>query len=318
MKREPSSDNHELGLDGSIDTPNDSTPKALNTDLDTEQGALSLLALAMGDGSYGSSATKTASQRSVAQLLPSPMTPEGPKNYRSPLSSSDSGSSSSPLTGKKRKMELRAFSTRHTRTRKPHPKEEAVQSIEKLGVDNEACPDTIDENATASETSSTPKAGPQSGTDSKTWSLGISNELNVSDSTVIESIEKISKTTGKAFSFAKTVRDTPRKRAPARGFDYIEGRPIPSNWHEADKADKQLWQMKNAGKDWASIRQMWFQSTGQDTAASYDHSLSVLAPSSPSPPFAAHTHFSPHEQPHKLTGTRFDLLQHTPKPLQPP
>lgn len=80
---------------------------------------------------------------------------------------------------------------------------------------------------------------------------------------------KISKTTGKAFSNQKTVRDTPRKRAPAKNFNYMEGLPIPNSWTEASDADKTLWQMKAAGKDWTTIRKVWSEMTGQSTALSY-------------------------------------------------
>ena len=80
---------------------------------------------------------------------------------------------------------------------------------------------------------------------------------------------KLSKTTGKLLSASMTVRDTPRKRAPAKNFESIEPRSLPANWAAAGRADKLLWLMKKDGEDWSTIRAVWLHQTGQETAHRY-------------------------------------------------
>ncbi|KAL9101604.1 MAG: hypothetical protein Q9187_009222, partial [Circinaria calcarea] len=45
-------------------------------------------------------------------------------------------------------------------------------------------------------------------------------------------------------------------------------RSIPKSWNDATEADRELYNMKEAGKGWEEIRKMWKEKTGQDAAAS--------------------------------------------------
>ena len=80
--------------------------------------------------------------------------------------------------------------------------------------------------------------------------------------------QKISKTTGKQFSETITVRNTPRKRAHIKDWEWADPRPIPASWETASEADQTLWSMKNAGYEWSQIRQRWQEMTNQSTANS--------------------------------------------------
>ena len=62
-----------------------------------------------------------------------------------------------------------------------------------------------------------------------------------------------------------TVRNTPRKRTAPKALAAARG--IPSSWETADDADKMLITMKEAGDDWAKIREAWKQATGTEAAA---------------------------------------------------
>lgn len=57
-----------------------------------------------------------------------------------------------------------------------------------------------------------------------------------------------------------------RKRAPVNTI--APHRVIPASWEEATDADKMLKQMRDAGKDWGSIRAAWKEATGVDTGTS--------------------------------------------------
>ncbi|MCJ1378660.1 hypothetical protein MMC17_001759 [Xylographa soralifera] len=60
-----------------------------------------------------------------------------------------------------------------------------------------------------------------------------------------------------------------RKRGPTKAAEGIApGRTIPLSWDDASEADRKLVQMKEAGKSWPEIREMWKTETGQETAGS--------------------------------------------------
>ncbi|KAL9604145.1 MAG: hypothetical protein Q9219_000733 [cf. Caloplaca sp. 3 TL-2023] len=65
---------------------------------------------------------------------------------------------------------------------------------------------------------------------------------------------------------AINTKGTPRKRSAAdKVADKIS---LPTTWAEAGDADKTLVEMKNAGKTWSEIREMWLEKTGQEVATS--------------------------------------------------
>ncbi|MCJ1392600.1 hypothetical protein MMC18_005470 [Xylographa bjoerkii] len=60
-----------------------------------------------------------------------------------------------------------------------------------------------------------------------------------------------------------------RKRGPVKAAEGIApGRTIPLSWEDATEADRKLVQMKEDGKSWPEIREMWKTETGQETAGS--------------------------------------------------
>ena len=61
----------------------------------------------------------------------------------------------------------------------------------------------------------------------------------------------------------------PRKRGPIKSPEGIAPpRGIPTSWETASEADRKLVEMKEAGKSWGEIRDMWKAVTGQTTADS--------------------------------------------------
>ena len=66
---------------------------------------------------------------------------------------------------------------------------------------------------------------------------------------------------------AKTPTSDRKRAAPKDGIAAPKG--IPKSWEEAGPADRMLYKMKEEGKDWASIRKVWKDMTGQDTASRY-------------------------------------------------
>ncbi|MCJ1431656.1 hypothetical protein MMC27_001011 [Xylographa pallens] len=60
-----------------------------------------------------------------------------------------------------------------------------------------------------------------------------------------------------------------RKRGPIKAAEGIApGRTIPLSWDDASEADRKLVQMKEAGKSWPEIREMWKSVTGHESAGS--------------------------------------------------
>ena len=50
----------------------------------------------------------------------------------------------------------------------------------------------------------------------------------------------------------------------------MDPRPIPTCWDEMDDADKTMMSMKQAGKSWAEIAEVYQENTGQATQPRYD------------------------------------------------
>ncbi|MCJ1282181.1 hypothetical protein MMC26_001504 [Xylographa opegraphella] len=71
--------------------------------------------------------------------------------------------------------------------------------------------------------------------------------------------------TGNANGVAKSAE---RKRGPNKAETTASAQAIPSSWDEASEADRELVRMKEAGKSWPEIREMWKNKTGKELAGS--------------------------------------------------
>ena len=65
----------------------------------------------------------------------------------------------------------------------------------------------------------------------------------------------------------KTPTSAGRKHTAPTNSNTASPRGIPKSWKEAGEADRNLYKMRDEGKDWSSIRKMWKDVTGEDTAA---------------------------------------------------